>query len=80
MLVYHPKMTLTFKRTLSNSTQQIIKKKSYLNMQEIKQKDRKYVYIRVTFLISIFPFALLKVNCRVSVMNTVAENSNQPDM
>lgn len=49
-------------------------------MQAIKQKDRKYVYVRVTFLISIFPFALLKVNCRVSVMNTVAENSNQPDM
>lgn len=49
-------------------------------MQATKQKKRKYVCSRVTFLISIFPFDLLKVNCRISVMNTVAENSNQPDM
>lgn len=49
-------------------------------MQAIKQKNKKYVYIRVTFSISVFPFDLLKGNARISVMNTVAENSNQPDM
>lgn len=56
------------------------KKKTLLNMQAIKQKNKKYVYIRVTFSISVFPFDLLKGNARISVMNTVAENSNQTDM